>query len=63
MTLNMLRTSRNNQKLSTYDAIFGIHYFNLFPLVPPGAKLIVHGKTYNRQSWSPHGTDGWYIGP
>ena len=63
MTLNVLRTSRTNPKLSAYAAIFGIHDFNRFPLAPPGTKLIVHENTDKHQSWSNHDMDGWYIGP
>ena len=63
MTLNLLRRSRTNQKLSDYAAIFGIHDFNRCPIAPPGTKVIVHEKTDNHQSWSLHGAYGWYIGP
>ena len=62
-TLNMLHTSRNNPKLSAYAAIFGIHDFNQLPLATPVIKVIVHENNYNCRSWSPYGTDGWYIGP
>ena len=62
MTLNLLRNSWTNPKLSTCAAIFGIHEFNRCPLSTPGTKVIVDDNTDNRQSLSPHGTDGWYIG-
>ena len=63
MTLNLLRTSRKKPKISAYDAIFGSHGFNWFPLSPPGTKVVVHEKTDNHRSCSPHVTDGCYIGP
>ena len=63
MTLNLLLTSRTTPKLSAYAAIFGIHDFNRCHLSPPSTKVIFHEKTNNRPPWSPHGTDGWYIGP
>ena len=63
MNLNTLRTSRINPKLSAYAVIFVIHDFNRCPLPPPGTKVIVREKTDNRWTWSPLGTDGWYIGP
>ena len=44
MTLNMLRNSRTNPKLSAYAAIFVIHDFNRCPLAPPSTKLFVHDK-------------------
>ena len=63
MTLFLLRTSHTNPKLSEYEAIFGIHDFNRFPLAPTGTKVIVHDNTGNQRSWYPHRTDGWYTGP
>ena len=62
MNPNILWTSRTNPKLSAYVAIFGIHDFNRRPLAPPGTKVIVHDKTDDHRFWSPHGTDGRYIG-
>jgi len=32
-------------------------------LAPPGTRVLVHEKPSARDSWSPHGVDGWYIGP
>lgn len=63
LTLNLLRNSRVNPKLSAHAAIYGIHDFNKCPLAPPGTRVIIHEKTDNRGTWSPHGTDAWYIGP
>lgn len=63
MTLNMLRTSRINPKLSAYEQLEGIFNFNRTPLAPPGTKVIIHEKPTQRQTWEPHGQDGWYIGP
>ena len=63
MTLNMLRTSRINPKLSAYAQLHGQFNFNVTPLAPPGTRVVGHEKPDNRATWSPHGTDGWYIGP
>jgi hypothetical protein len=63
MTLNMLRNSRMNNKLSAHTAIYGIHDFNKCPLALPGTKVVIHEKVENRKSWSTHGTEAWYIGP
>ena len=63
LTLNLLRTSRVNPKLSSHAYLFGNHDFNRVPLVPPGSKLIVHNKPGHRPSWSFHGDDAWSIGP
>ena len=45
MTLNLLRTSSTNQKISSYAAIFVLHDFNGSPLTPPSTKVIVHENT------------------
>ena len=63
ITLNLLRSSRINPRLSAYAFIFGIFNFNATPLAPPGTKVIIHKKTKQRGSWAYHGVPGWYIGP
>lgn len=57
-TLNMLRASRLNNKLSAYTQLNGVFDFNRTPLAPPGTRVIVHEKPAVRQSWAPHGVDG-----
>jgi hypothetical protein len=63
ITLNMLRTSRVNPKLSAATHIFGQYDFNRAPMAPPGTRIIVHEAPGRRRNWAPHGQDGWYIGP
>jgi hypothetical protein len=63
ITLNMLRTSRINPKLSAATHIFGQYDFNRTPLAPPGTRIIAHKTPSRRRTWAPHGQDGWYIGP
>ena len=63
LTLNLLRNSRINPKLSAWASLFGVHDFNKVPLLPPGTKVIVHEKPAKRGSWSFHGVHGWYTGP
>ena len=63
ITLNLLRTSRVNPKLSAYSYLFGNFDFNKTPLAPPGTKVLIHKKTKDRGSWEYHGVEGWYIGP
>jgi hypothetical protein len=63
ITLNMLRTSRINPKLSASTHIDGQYYFNRAPMAPPGTRIIVHETPSRRRTWAPHGQDGWYIGP
>ena len=63
LTLNLLRTSRVNPKLSAYAYLFGNFDFNKTPLAPPGTKVIIHRKAKVRGSWDYHGVEGWYVGP
>ena len=63
LTLNLLRASRLNPKLLAYAQLEGTFDFTRTPLAPPGTQVIVHEKPTNHQTWAPHGTDGWYLGP
>ena len=46
-TLNFLRRSRINPKLSAYNQIYGLFDFNSTPLAPLGTKFIVYEKNPN----------------
>jgi hypothetical protein len=63
MTLNMLRTSRINPKLSAATHIFGQYDINRAPMAPPWTRIIAHETPSRRRTWAPNGQDGWYIGP
>jgi hypothetical protein len=63
ITLNLLRASRVNPKLSAYAYLFGNYDFNKNPLAPPGTKVMIHQKPEQRASWDPNSKLGWYIGP
>ena len=63
LSLNLLRNSRVNPKLSSWAYLFGNFDFNATPLVPPGTKILLHLKSKVRGSWSYHGEEGWYVGP
>jgi hypothetical protein len=63
ITLNMLRTSRINPKLSAATHIFGQYDFNRAPMAPAGTIIIAHETPSRRRTWAPHGQNGWYIGP
>ena len=63
MTLNMLRNSRMNPKLSAYAYLFGQFDFRRKPMAPPGTLVAVHVKPDKRASWAPHSRKGFYIGP
>lgn len=63
ITLNLLRASRVNPRLSAYAQVFGQFAFNDTPLAPPGCHVMVHEKPHLRESWAPHAVDAWYTGP
>jgi hypothetical protein len=63
ITLNMLRISRINPKLSASTHIDGQYDYNRTPISPPGTRSIAHETLNSRRTWAPHGQDGWYIGP
>lgn len=63
ITLNLLRASRLNPRLSAYAQLHGSFDFNATPLAPPGTRVVVHEKPSVRASWAPHGQEGWYVGP
>jgi hypothetical protein len=62
-TLNMLRISRINPKLSASTHIDGSYDYNRVSIAPPGTRLIAHETPNRRITWALHGQDGWYIGP
>jgi hypothetical protein len=63
ITLNLLRKSRINPRMSAYAQLNGDFDFNRTPLAPPGTRIIAHEKPDQRASWDPHGVDGYYLGP
>ena len=63
ITLNLLLNSGVNPALSVYAYLYGRYYFNKYPMLPPGTRIIVHNKPVNLKSWCHHVTPGWYIGP
>jgi hypothetical protein len=44
LTLNLLRGSRINPKLSAYAQVHGTYDFNRTPIAPPGIRVLVHQK-------------------
>ena len=63
LTLNLLRGSRSNPKLSAWAYLFGEFDFSSTPLAPPGTRIVAHNKADKRKSWDFQGEQGWYIGP
>jgi hypothetical protein len=63
ISLNLMRGSRMNPKLSAYAQVHGLFDFNRTPIAPPGTKVLVHEKPDVRGTWSPDAVEGWYVGP
>jgi hypothetical protein len=61
-TLNLLRSSRINPRLSAEAQLNGVFDYDRTPLAPPGTKVFVHKTSPVRRSRAPHGVGGWYIG-
>jgi len=52
-----------NKKLSAYSQINGFFDPLATPLGPPGCKILAHEKAGERNTWSAHGKEGYYLGP
>jgi hypothetical protein len=63
LTLNLLRGSRINPKLSAWEQIHGRYDFNAHPIAPPGIKVLAHAKPAQRKTWEAHAFEAWYGGP
>ena len=61
-TLNMLRTSRRNNKISAYEEMEGPFDFNRTPMAPIGTKAIAFLDPAQRASWQAHAVDVFYTG-
>jgi hypothetical protein len=63
LTLNLLRSSCINPRLSAHAQVHGAFDYNHTPLAPPGTRVLVHKKPSTRETWSPHAVKGYYISP
>ena len=63
LTLNLLRPSHLNPRMSAEAMMNGPFDFNRTPIAPLGTKVLVHEKPAVRGTWAPHAIDGWYVGP
>jgi len=62
-TLNMLRTSRCNPRLSAFQVLNGTHDYNRVPFAPPGTRATIFNPPEMRASWGSRALDAWYVGP
>jgi hypothetical protein len=63
LTLNMLRMSRINSKVSAATHLDGQYEYNIASVATPGTRIIEHETPNRRRTWAPHGQAGWYIVP
>ena len=63
ITLNLLRPSRINPKLSAYAQLHGPFDYNRTPLASPRIQLPVHVRPEDRKSWDPHAVEAFYVDP
>jgi hypothetical protein len=63
LTLNLLRPSRINPKLSAHSQIHGNFNYDKTPLAPPGIKVLAHEPADGRESFAVHAVRGYYVGP
>jgi hypothetical protein len=64
ITINHLRPYALNRSISGYQGNYGSTYdFVAHPIYPPGVRVVVLEPTDKRESWAPHGLDGFYLGP
>ena len=63
MTLNMLRRSRINPKLSAYTQLFGVFDYNATSLAPIVTKAFIHERPNQRSTFADHGKIAFVIGP
>ena len=63
LTLNLMRGSRLNPKLSAWAQVKGPFDFNRTPIAPPGMNVLVYEDPDHRGSWGAHAIEGHYVGP
>ena len=63
LTLNLLRSSRTNPKLSAHSYIHGNFNFLTTPLALPGTRILAHVNPDKRGSFELNRERGWYVGP
>ena len=61
-TLNLLRTSRQNASISSYQEMEGVFDFDKTPISILGSKSLSYIDPDTRAAWEQHAEDGLYIG-
>jgi len=63
LTLNLLRQSTLNPRISSWEFFQGPFDFNKTPLHPVVCRVLIHAKLATRRSWDFRAKNGFYIGP
>jgi hypothetical protein len=63
LTLNLLRQSALNPRISAWEFFQGPFDFNKTPLGPGGCRVLIHAKPTTCRSWDFRAKEGFYIGP
>ena len=63
LSLNILRGSRLDPRISAWEQLHGRFDFNAYPIVPLDMRIVLHEKPHQRGTWAPHGVKGFYLGP
>jgi hypothetical protein len=61
-TLNLLRSSQINPRLSAEAQLNAAFDYNKTPFAPPGTKVIIHEDPEHRRTLASHGGYRWYLG-
>ena len=61
VSLNLLRTSLINPRLSAYAVLNGNFNFGKTLLAPTGKKALVYTDPTQRKTWEIHAKDAWYV--
>eukprot|EP00804_Cyclotella_cryptica_P014198 CCRYP_005618-RA/>CCRYP_005618-RA protein AED:0.40 eAED:0.40 QI:0/0/0/0.5/1/1/4/0/613 len=62
-TLNLLRVSHVNPKLSAYAVLEGQFSFDKTPPAPVGTRALILLDPSARKTWQNHALDAWYVDP
>jgi len=60
--LNLLRKSRVDPSMSSFQALHGKHDYNTNPFAPIGQAVEMHVVPSKRKTWGEHTTPGFYLG-
>ena len=63
ITLNLMRKSRIQPTLYSYQELEGTFNYNKNTIFQPGCKFHINEKSSKRHTWGLRGIIGWYLVP